>query len=203
MTAVAFDGKPTKSINTRKYSGGRGIGMRSVILLSILICVLASGPQTASRAASQPNQPPQGESSNMPALRVRDLDGKELRSDGFDGSVVVVDFWATWCGPCIAEVPALNRLAERYASKGLKVVGVTMMSGEPKEVKPFVERFKMKYKVVMGDDDQAYDLNILGFPTTYLLTRDRKIFRKFVGGAPGKAQKLEADIQQILDRSSG
>jgi hypothetical protein len=77
-----------------------------------------------------------------------------------------------------------------------------MASGESKEVKPFVERYKMKYTILMGDDAQAYDFNIIGFPTTFLITRDGKIFAKYVGAGHGKIAKLESDIQKLLAEST-
>jgi thiol-disulfide isomerase/thioredoxin len=113
----------------------------------------------------------------------------------------VLDFWATWCLPCIAEIPSLNRLQEKYASRGVKVVGVALASGEADEVKPFVGKNKMKYTVLMGDDDQVYDLNVVAFPTTYLVTRDMKVFRKYLGAGPRKSAELEADIQKLLSRT--
>ena len=139
---------------------------------------------------------------SLPALTLVDFDGKTVAPDGFKGNIVVLDFWATWCGPCIVEIPAYNKLQEKYADKGLKIVGVTMASGEGKEVKPFVERHKMKYTILMGDDAQAYDFNIIGFPTTYLVTRDGKIFAKYVGAGPGKMTRLESDIRKLLAESS-
>jgi thiol-disulfide isomerase/thioredoxin len=138
----------------------------------------------------------------LPALTLMDFDGKAVAPDGFRGNIVVLDFWATWCGPCIVEIPGYNKLQEKYAAQGVKVVGVTMASGESKEVKPFVERHKMKYTILMGDDAQAYDFNIIGFPTTYLITRDGKIFAKYVGAGPGKLTRLESDIQKLLAESS-
>jgi len=129
--------------------------------------------------------------------------GKRMPVDAYKDTILVIDFWATWCGPCIAEVPALNRLDEKYSARGVKVIGVTMASGEAKEVKPFIDRFKIKYTVLMGDDNQAYDFNIIGFPTTYLVTRDRKVYRKFIGVTPGKSQQLEAEIQKLLQSNAG
>lgn len=137
----------------------------------------------------------------MPQLSLKDFDGKAIQSDQFKGNVLVLDFWATWCGPCIAEIPAFNRLQDKYAGKGLKVIGVTLASGAPKDVKPFITRNKMRYTVLMGDDDQAYDFNLVGFPTTYLITRDFKIYRKYIGAGPGKSVRLEADIQSLLQQN--
>jgi thiol-disulfide isomerase/thioredoxin len=134
----------------------------------------------------------------LPPLNLQDFDGKAIPSDQFKGNIVVLDFWATWCVPCIAEIPTLNRLQEKYGAKGVTVLGVTMASGEAAEVKPFIGRNKMKYKVLMGDDDQVYDLNVVAFPTTYLVTRDMKVFRRYIGAGPRKAAELEADIQKLL-----
>jgi thiol-disulfide isomerase/thioredoxin len=134
----------------------------------------------------------------LPEIKLQDMDGKAVATDQLKGSILVLDFWATWCGPCIAEVPALNSLQERYGDKGVKVIGVTMASGEAKEVKPFIGKAKMKYTVLMGDDDQAYDLNVIAFPTTYLITRDLKVFRKYLGAGPRKTAQIESDIQKLL-----
>ncbi|MFY9607418.1 MAG: TlpA disulfide reductase family protein [Blastocatellia bacterium] len=138
----------------------------------------------------------------MPTLSLTDFEGKAITSEQFKGNVLVVDFWATWCGPCITEIPEFNRLQEKYASKGVKVIGVTLASGDAKEVKPFISRNKMKYTVLMGDDNQAYDFNLVGFPTTYLVTKDLKIYRKYIGAGPGKSGRLEADIQSLLQKNN-
>jgi thiol-disulfide isomerase/thioredoxin len=173
--------------------------MRFLLVLAVIVTL------TISAVSMQANQDagPSGEGLKaMPEMKLQDFEGKKVASDEFKGSVLVLDFWATWCGPCIAEVPMLNSLQEKYASKGLKVIGVTMASGEAEQVKPFVGRAKMKYTVLMGDDEQAYDFNIIGFPTTYLITRDMKIFRRYIGAGPQKAAKIEADIQKLLDQKN-
>lgn len=92
----------------------------------------------------------------------------------------------------------LNKLQEKYGEQGVKIIGVTLASGEAKDVKPFIARNKMKYTVLMGDDDQTYDLNVVAFPTTYILTRDLKVFRRYIGSGPRKAAEMEADIQKLL-----
>lgn len=135
----------------------------------------------------------------LPQMQLKDMAGKAVKQEELGGKLYVVDFWATWCGPCIVEIPAFNRLQAKYADKGLKVIGVTLASGEAKEVQPFLTRHKMKYTVVMGDDDQLGDLNIMGFPTTFIVTQDWKIYKKFVGAGPKKAEEIEAEIQKLLE----
>jgi hypothetical protein len=76
-----------------------------------------------------------------------------------------------------------------------------MASGDAAEVKPFVARNKMKYSVFMGDDEQAYDFNVFAFPTTYIITKDMKIYKKYIGTGPAKAAQMEADIQKLLEQT--
>ncbi|HVG21731.1 MAG TPA: TlpA disulfide reductase family protein [Blastocatellia bacterium] len=174
--------------------------MKFILVLAAVVTLAVPAISMQERqGAADPASPSGEELKAMPELKLQDFDGKKVASDELKGSVLVLDFWATWCGPCISEVPMLNKLQEKYAGKGLKVIGVTMASGEAKDVKPLVGRVKMKYTVLMGDDDQAYDLNIMGFPTTYLVTKDLKIFRKYVGAGPRKAAQIEADVEKLLE----
>ncbi|HEX5732318.1 MAG TPA: TlpA disulfide reductase family protein [Blastocatellia bacterium] len=168
-----------------------------LMLIAVVVFAAPALSMQAGKSAAYPGQEPMT-LKPLPALTLMDFDGKAVAPDEFKGNIVVLDFWATWCGPCIVEIPGYNKLQEKYASKGVKVVGVTMVSGASKEVKPFVERYKMKYTILMGDDEQAYEFNIIGFPTTYLVTRDGKIFAKYVGAGPGKLTRLESDIQKLL-----
>jgi thiol-disulfide isomerase/thioredoxin len=163
----------------------------TLALALLLIPVSLPAPQT--QAAANDNG-----LKALPQMQLTDFAGKPVKQEQLGGKAYIIDFWATWCGPCIVEIPAFNRLQEKYADQGLKVLGVTLASGEAKEVQPFVSRFKMKYTVVMGSDDQLGDLNVMGFPTTYVVTKDWKIYRKYTGAGPKKSEEIEADIQKLL-----
>lgn len=178
--------------------------MKALFLVAAMIALaVPTVSMQSGRVASAPDSVEASEQlTTMPTLSLKDFDGKAMTSDQFKGNVLVLDFWATWCGPCITEIPEFNRLQEKYAGKGVKVIGVTLASGEAKEVQPFIIRNKMKYTVLMGDDNQAYDFNLVGFPTTYLVTRDLKIYRKYIGAGPGKSGRLEADIQALLQKNN-
>ena len=172
--------------------------MRLVLTLAVVLA-LCAGALSMHRGIEHSDPYQENDLKAMPSISLQDMDGKSIKADQFKNSVVVFDFWATWCGPCIAEIPFLNRLQEKYKDQGVKVVGVTLASGDAGEVKPFISRFKMAYPVLMGDDDQAYELNIMGFPTTYIVNRDGKVYQKYVGAGPAKAQRMESDIQRLLE----
>ena len=170
--------------------------MKILVMLVMLGGLVAPALSTAQNAGGKEELKP------LPEVRLQDFDGKPVKAASLKGSVYVFDFWATWCGPCLTEIPAWNQLQAKYADRGLKVVGVTLASGDASEVKQFIAKRNMKYTVLMGDDDQTYDLNIIGFPMTYVVTGDMKVFSKYIGANPTKAAKIEADVQEILKRQS-
>ena len=170
--------------------------MKLLIVLALALALTAPALSSAQNAAG--TEPLKA----LPEVHLADFDGKPVKADSLKGSVYVFDFWATWCGPCLLEIPVWNQLQAKYGDKGLKVIGVTMASGDAKEVKPFVAKRNMKYTVLLGDDDQTYDLNVIGFPTTYVVTGDMKIYSKYIGTSARKAAKVEADIQEILKRQA-
>ena len=172
--------------------------MKFLITLAILAGLAV--PSLSRPAAQSANG--DAELKPLPEIRLQDFDGKLVKAESLKASVYIFDFWATWCGPCLLEIPVWNQLQAKYGDQGLKVVGVTLASGEASEVKPFVAKRNMKYTVLMGDDDQTYDLNVIGFPTTYVVTGDLKVFSKYVGTSARKAAKIEADVQEILKRKN-
>ena len=120
-----------------------------------------------------------------PAWTLTDLAGNAVRSDQFKGKVVVVDFWATWCGPCREEIPGYIALQKKYGPEGLVIVGVSLDRRGPEAVRKFAEREGMNYVVVMGD---AATVEAFGgfdaIPTTFLIDRDGNIRDRKTGAAP-------------------
>jgi len=110
----------------------------------------------------------------------------------------VLDFWATWCPPCKAEIPGFVELQQAYGEKGLQIVGVSV-DDTPDKLKPFAAEFKMNYPVLVGlDRDDLQDAYgpMWGIPTTFVISRDGRICRKN-SGLVGKA-KYETDIKGLL-----
>jgi peroxiredoxin len=129
---------------------------------------------------------------------VKDMEGKTVSLASFKGKVILLDFWATWCPPCKAEIPGFVELQDQYGDKGLQVLGVSV--DDPVEkLAPFAAEFKMNYPVLVGADREdlqdAYG-PMWGIPTTFLISRDGKICRKH-SGLVGK-DRYEADIKALL-----
>lgn len=85
-------------------------------------------------------------------LVLRDIEGRTLRLSDYSGKVVLLNFWATWCAPCLAEMPDLVKWQREYRDRGLRIIGVTYPPEELGEVRKFTKRLKVNYPIVLGDE---------------------------------------------------
>jgi peroxiredoxin len=132
-----------------------------------------------------------------PDFTLRDLNGNAVRLSNFRGKGVVLNFWATWCGPCRKEIPWFIQLQKEYGLRGLQVIGVSMDDDGSKTVMPFVERTGINYPVLF-DDGHVSSLygGVEILPTTYYIDRNGTVLA-FVKGVISK-DEVEANIQQTL-----
>ena len=157
----------------------------------LLAAILAGTGIFALAFAAQPMM------DKAPAFALQDLDGKEVSSSDFAGKVILLNFWATWCPPCQAEIPALKSLHNDYQARGFEVVGISVDEDGPEAVQAFVKKKGINYPVLMSTDEVigAYG-GIRGIPTTFLISRDGKIVKKFFGEQRKSA--LEDAIKKLL-----
>jgi len=136
---------------------------------------------------------------NAPNFVLKDLNGKKVSLSDFKGKVVIINFWATWCPPCRAEIPHFLDLYSAYRGKGLEVVGINLESFNISGVKEFVKKYQISYPILIGDNKVSSDYGgITSIPTNFIITQDGKIYRVYVG-YEGKAV-FEKDIQMLLNK---
>jgi thiol-disulfide isomerase/thioredoxin len=126
-----------------------------------------------------------------PAFEARDLDGREISTGSLRGKVVLLNFWATWCPPCRAEIPDLIALQERYRDQ-LQIIGVSEDEGGPEVVKRFVAAHHMNYPVVMASPDLEKKFPGIGaLPTSFVIDRQSRLVQKHVGMLTARTTEYE------------
>ena len=174
-----------------------------LVLLFGAAMVVAASLFFATREVNEPSSfgINSGQHQPAPAVALIDLTGQKLDLASYKGDVVLVDFWATWCDPCRAEIPHFIELQNKYRDQGFRVVGISMDDG-PDPVREFSAKFGMNYPVAMGDSKLAERFGgVLGLPVSFLIGRDGRIYARHVGETD--ASVFESEIKQLLARSPG
>ena len=135
--------------------------------------------------------------SAAPDFRLKSFQGKWLRLSDFRGKVVILDFWATWCPPCVREVPHFVELSHEYADQGLVILGISLDRGGRRVLSGFINKYKVNYPILISDGkvDKVYG-GIQGIPTTFIIDRAGNIRQKYVGLRPKSV--FEREIIKLL-----
>lgn len=163
-----------------KYS--HGLGLLFAGFLALMFCVQSAAAAT-----------------KMPSFSLPDaVSGDSVDSKRFSGKTLLVTFFATWCPPCMQEIPDLIKLQNKYASKGFSVVGLSVDESGPKVVKKLVEKRSINYPVLMADGSTARDFGgVVGIPTSFLVNSQGTVVKKYPGYVPSIV--LENDIKKIMN----
>lgn len=135
---------------------------------------------------------------STPAFELPDLNGKTVRLSDFKGKVVLIDFWATYCVPCLEAVPELRKLSDKYQAQGFEVVGISV-DAYTDGVPDFVKELKMTYTVLLDADQDvqaAYGLRSL--PETFLLGRDGLLIKHWMGFDDEVSKEIPAAVEAAL-----
>lgn len=142
-----------------------------------------------------------------PDFSLADLEGNTVTLDQMRGKVVLLNFWGTWCGPCRKEIPDFINLMKKHKKDGLEIVGVTLTSGPPENIKAFADKWGINYKLltdIKGNETQtvtalygqATGKRITGIPTTFIIDREGVIQKRYVG--PRSEAIFYNDLKKFL-----
>lgn len=183
--------------------------MKKLTLVFVLILIAACKGREDTVPAVDAKKPAQAQQpatttgaevgNSLPEYSAMWLDGTKFSLESRRGKVVLVNVWATWCGPCRYEIPELQALHDQYASKGLEVLGVSVDEGGVDAVKQFVQEQKMTYPVALDPEGRIANLlQTSMLPTSVLLNRDGKIIWKRAGIIRPDDIELTAAIDKTL-----
>ncbi|MGB8598787.1 MAG: TlpA disulfide reductase family protein [Burkholderiales bacterium] len=134
-------------------------------------------------------------SGDTPPLVLKDLDGKLFDLSKYRGKVVIVNFMATWCGPCVEEMPSLQKLREQFRGKGLEVIAVNTGESEAK-VSQFAQNLRIKFPVLLDPDEEVKAAwKVYGIPATFIVGTDGKIAYRVLG----EIDWLEAESVSLIE----
>ena len=125
-----------------------------------------------------------------------------MTSEDLKGKVAVVDLWATWCRPCLEDIPIYNQLYDAFKGQDVAIVGIAVYSPR-RDIPSKVRQFGIKYQVLIGDD-QALEAfgRIQAFPTVFVISKEGKIYKRYVGAVPKKTETIKRDIEHLLAEDS-
>lgn len=131
---------------------------------------------------------------------LKDVNGRTVRLSDYRGKVVLLNFWATWCGPCKIEIPWFMQFEQELKDRGFAVLGVAMDDEGWDAVKPYIEQHKINYRIVLGNDSVADTYGgVDALPTTFLIDRDGRIAAKHQGLV--SRSEYQNEILHLLDSS--
>ncbi len=139
---------------------------RKALMLSILVMALLFGCTARNETSAA-----------VPDFKLQDLNGKTVKLSDFKGKAVLLDFWATWCPPCRASIPGLEKLHKNYNGKGLVVLSISLDEGDWDSVKSFAAEHGITYPVLKGTEDVASQFQVRTIPMLVIMPRSRIVPR--------------------------
>jgi len=161
--------------------------------ISILIAVTVFSFLMISQARKNVS----AENKKAPDFTLTNLNGKTVKLSDFKDKVIILDFWATHCPPCIQEIPDFVKLYNKYNDKGLVIIGISLDRGGAAAVKRFCQNKGVNYPIVIGNYEVTKSYGGIRYiPTTFIIDKNRNIVKKFIGYTP--MNTFEGEIKKLL-----
>ena len=174
--------------------------MKKLILISCLLLLIAMGPSLPGSTADgiSPLDSDKIINAKAPDFNLKDMNGKTVSLSALKGKVVLLNFFATWCPPCRAEMPAFNKLSRALKQRGLEVVAVSS-DRSINDLKDFLEKNKLDFPVLFDADRAATkQYRVFSMPTTFLINKNGLIVEKFYGEYDWTEPETRAKIEKQL-----
>ncbi len=175
------------------------IQLRAIGAVSVFSLLMLAACSTSSQVrGGSPSVKPAGERNTAPDFTLKDADGRSVSLSDYKGRVVLLNFWATWCGPCKIEIPWFVEFERRHKDKGFAVLGVSMDEDGWDVVRPFVAGIGVNYRILLGTEMMAEQYGgVAALPTSFLIDREGRIAATHVGLV--SRRDYEDDISALLE----
>ncbi len=196
-----------KRVFVRKYAGHASRWI-AVLLFALMVLLLIAGCDGESEKAGGQNDGSGSSGASalvLPEFQVTTLEGNQVSSESLKGKVVLINFWATWCDPCVKEIPDLQRFYENWKDRGFRIVGFAEENpsgkGNRSDVKSFANQYGVTYPLAMSNRKirDAF-WSRFGYrqklPTTFLINRDGRLVETFVGRL--KPEQFREEVRPLL-----
>jgi thiol-disulfide isomerase/thioredoxin len=141
------------------------------------------------------------ESAWAPDFTLKSLNGQEITLSKLRGKVVLLDFWATWCGPCKESIPHLVQIYKAYQQKGLEILGMNLDRGNVDTVRRFVKLMDIPYPIIITPQRAEREYRVIGLPTTILLDKQGRIRDRFGGFSSEIGQEMAAKVAELISEN--
>jgi thiol-disulfide isomerase/thioredoxin len=170
----------------------------------------AEGPAANSVSSGADNSASKSKSSEYPALpekvlqaEIKNIDGNTYKVADLKGNVVLLNLWATWCGPCRKEMPELVAMENEFKDKNFKIIGLNVDEETPEEIKPFAEEMKLNYELAWANENLYRELLRIskfdGIPQSFLIDREGHLRGVFLGGSPKVIREMKENVEKTVN----
>ncbi len=167
-----------------------------------IMVIFAGQAPSSNSTARQSEKPSMTPAITLAGVEFTNLDNSVLRGSDLSGQIVLLDFWAVWCGPCLKAFPDLIKLNRDLADQNFAVVSIASYSGTAQDVRKVVDQYAIDYRVIMGDPELVEQFGVIGFPTYFLMGPDGNMVKKYVGEVVGLYDRVISDVRAIQSELS-